>query len=99
MRIIASTGFWNGFEDTIFTPSDRYSRLIGPRVRLSERYASIAGRPTLDDPSRRTYRTVGIAAPAIGSIGSTSLFTPSHTASDVLDVPKSRPNLLLILDA
>ena len=50
-----STGHrWYLFDDSSFTPSETYSRLIGPRARLSARYASIAGRPTVDEPSRRT---------------------------------------------
>src|SRR2546428_13643710 len=37
------------------------------------------------------YRTVGIVSPATGSRGSPRVDVPSLTASDVLEVPKSRP--------
>src|ERR671935_606515 len=51
----------------------------------------MAGLPTIGVPSRRTYRTLGMVSPTTGSIGSTRVDAPSLTASDVLEVPKSRP--------
>src|SRR5438445_7029229 len=87
----ASTVGCSGSDEAIRIPSIWNSRRSGPRVRLSSRYASIAGRPASGDPSRRMYRTEGIVSPATGSMGSTRVEVPSLTASDVLEVPKSRP--------
>src|SRR5207253_8490973 len=52
----------------------------------------MAARPTIGVPSLRIYRTVGIVSPAMRSMGRTRTASPSDTAREVFEVPKSRPN-------
>src|SRR5207253_1299978 len=53
VRMYASRLLWVQSVDGSRIPSILISRLSGPRVRLSSRYASMASRPTSADPSRR----------------------------------------------